>query len=58
MTGIKSMDPPEGKHKVQVKVRDVPYEIHREIKSRAAKKGWKLNDYIIEVLKQHVEKEK
>ncbi len=44
------------REKVMIRVNDCPVELHREIKARAVRQGLKIGDYIIKVLRQHVQK--
>jgi plasmid stability protein len=41
---------------MQVRIRDIPDPIHRTLKSWAALEGKSLNDLLVEILKQAVER--
>ncbi|MGH9361659.1 MAG: FitA-like ribbon-helix-helix domain-containing protein [Thermoanaerobaculia bacterium] len=41
---------------VMVQVRNVPDEVHRELKARAAKAGMSLSDYVLKELERIVER--
>jgi hypothetical protein len=38
---------------VHLQVRDVPDELHRILRRRAAARGWSLRQYALEVLREH-----
>ena len=40
----------------ELRIRNVPEEIYRKFKALCALKGYKINDYVIELLKKEVEK--
>lgn len=40
------------------RIRNIPEEIHRQIKAFAALAGKTVNDYILDILKEHVEEKK
>ena len=41
---------------VTVQIRNVPSEMHRELKARAALEGMSLSDYLVRVLRQALER--
>ena len=42
---------------MEMRIRSIPDEVHRLLKSRASLEGKSLNDYILEILKREAERE-
>lgn len=40
-----------------VRIRAIPEEVYRKLKALAALEGFTLNDYLIEIIKEHVAKQ-
>ncbi len=41
---------------IMIQIRNVPDELHREVKARAARAGMSLSDYLLDLLRQATER--